>query len=326
MNSLKLLMPAVVVALAQVTSPASGQTMEKVKVATSFLGNWDTSQPTYCKERGEFAKAGLDVEVTNTRGGSENIQAVVAGGMDIGYSPGVNAVFAAYSQGAKIKVISAEFRGQNDTYFYVPKDSPIKSINDLRGGKTIAFPRPGGASEALVLALKQDFKLDDLKPVATGGLDATYTMTMTKQVDIGFSFPPSMLAAVEKGDVRILFSGDAVELQKNLTGRVNIANADFLKNKRAVVTKFMEVLDKCIDQAYANMEASAKWYGDLNKVELPIAKKALTFYDRSTLNFGPILGFDTVMKMAVDGKFISAPLTPEQTKDLIDIVYTTPKK
>jgi NitT/TauT family transport system substrate-binding protein len=325
MSSFKLLVPAIVAALAQITSPALSQPMEKVKVATSFLGNWDTSQPSYCKDRGEFAKAGLDVEVINTRGGSENIQAVVAGGMDIGYTPGVNAVFAAYAQGANIKVISAEFRGQNDTYFYVPQDSPIKSINDLHG-KTIAFPRPGGASESLVLALKHDMKLDDLKPIATGGLDATYTMTMTKQVDVGFSFPPAMLANVEKGDVRILFSGDAVESQRNLTGRVNIANRDFLKNKRPVVENFMRVLDKCIDQAYADMDASAKWYGALNKVDLSIAKKALTFYDRSTLNFGPILGLDEVMKMAVDGKFINKPLTPAQVKDLIDIVYTTPKK
>src|SRR5688572_9996522 len=108
---------------------AAAQTMEKVKVATSFLGLWDTSQPSFCKERGEFAKAGLDVEVSNTRGGSENVQAVIAGGNDIGYSPGVNAALAAFVQGSKIKVVTSEFKGQNDTFFYVPVDSPIKTLN-----------------------------------------------------------------------------------------------------------------------------------------------------------------------------------------------------
>ena len=58
----KLLMPAVVAALAQVTSPALSQPMEKVKVATSFLGNWDTSQPSYCKDRGEFARQALTLK------------------------------------------------------------------------------------------------------------------------------------------------------------------------------------------------------------------------------------------------------------------------
>jgi NitT/TauT family transport system substrate-binding protein len=323
MRSRKLMLLVSVAAVAMGSSQALSQPLEKVKLVTSFLGNWDTSQPSYCQERGEFAKAGLDVEVTNTRGGSENIQAVIAGGMDIGYSPGTNAVLAAYMEGAKIKVISAEFKGQNDTYFYVPTASPIKSIDDI-DGKTIAYPRPGGASEALVLSLISDRKLK-MKPVATGGLDATYTMTMTKQVDIGYSFPPFMLAAVDKGDVRILFSGNAVASQNDLTGRVTIASTDFLKNRRAVATKFLEVLDKCIDSAYANMDASAKWYGAMNKVDEAIAKKALGFYDRSTLAFGPVLGLDTLVKQGVEAKFIK-PMSPEQVKDMVDILYTTPAK
>src|ERR1051325_1134232 len=140
-------------------SPVHAQKLEKVKVATTFLGLWDTSQPTFCKDRGEFAKAGLDVDVISTRGGSENVQAVIAGGMDIGYSPGTNAVLAAYMQGAKIKIISAEFMGQNDTFWYVLADSPIKTIDDIRG-KSVGFPRPGGAGEAILLALRSERNLD----------------------------------------------------------------------------------------------------------------------------------------------------------------------
>ena len=79
------------------TQPTLAQ--EKVKVATTFLGLWDTSQPTLCKTRGEFAKAGLDVDVTSTRGGSENIQAINADGKDIANSPSLKADLAAYAQG-----------------------------------------------------------------------------------------------------------------------------------------------------------------------------------------------------------------------------------
>src|SRR6185295_13251646 len=123
----------------------------------------------------------------STRGGSENVQAVTAGGMDIGYSPGTNSVFAAYKQGAKIKIISSEFIGQNDSYFYVPADSPLKTIDDIKG-KTVAFSRPGGASEAILLALKAERKME-FTAVSTGALDATFTMTMSKQIDVGFSVP-----------------------------------------------------------------------------------------------------------------------------------------
>lgn len=319
----KYLLPTAIAAAAAWGQLASAQPMEKVKVATTFLGLWDTSQPSFCKDRGEFAKAGLDVEVTSTRGGSENVQGVVAGGMDIGYSPGTNAVLAAYVQGAKIKIISAEFKGQNDTFFYVRTDSPIRSIDDLKG-RSVAFPRPGGASEALLLSLKNERKLD-LNLVATGGMDATFTMTMTKQVDVGYSIPPSGLAAVEKGEVRVLFSGDDVKSQKDLTGRVIIASADFVKNRRAVATKFLRVLNSCIDWAYANQAESAKMYATLNKVDASIAAKGLAFYKRETLAFGPIRELNTVIRQAVESKFIDKALTPAQIKDLVDIVYTPGK-
>jgi NitT/TauT family transport system substrate-binding protein len=295
--------------------------MEKVKVATTFLGLWDTSQPTFCKERGEFARAGLDVEITTTRGGSENVQAVIAGGMDIGYSPGLNSVLAAYAQGNKIKIISSEFLGQNDTYFYVPADSPIKSIADLQG-KSVAFPRPGGASEAILLGLRDETKMN-FKMVATGGMDATYTMTMTKQVDVGYAIPPSMLSQVQDGKIRVLFSGDDVAALKDVTGRVNIASTDFIQKRGAVAKKFLEVLDGCIEWSYRNLTEAAEMYAKLNKVDAAIAAKGLAFYKRSTLNFGPIKGFEVTLKQALDSKFIDKPLTPGQIKDLVDILYTS---
>ena len=303
--------------------PVTAHAAEKVKVVTSFLGLWDTSQPTFCKERGEFEKAGLDVDVISTRGGSENIQAVTAGGEDIGYSPGLNSVVAAYAGGAKIKIVSAEFKGQNDTYFYVPKDSPLKTINDIKG-KTVAYPRPGGASEALLLSLKHDTGFD-FKMVATGGLDATFTQTMTKQVDVGYSFPPYILNKVVGGEIRVLFSGEAVKSQRDLTQRVVIATGDMATKRRPVLKKFLEVLNGCIDWAYAHPDDAAKMYAAINKIDLAVAKKGMEFYKRDTLALGPLSGFDAMMQQAVETKVLSKPLTAEQEKDLVDIVYD-PKK
>jgi len=303
--------------------PASARAVEKVKVAISFVGLWDTSQPNFCKDRGEFAKAGLDVEVTSTRGGSENVQAVIAGGMDIGYSPGTNAAMAAYARGSKIKIVGSEFRGQNDTFFFVLADSPIKMIDDIKG-KSVAFPRPGGASEALLISLRKDKNID-FKAVATGGLDATVTMTMTKQVDVGYAFPPSVLDSVESGKVRIVFSGDDVPSQRALTGRVNIASADFLKNRRPVALKFFEVLDRCIDWAYANLDESAKWYAALNRVSPSIGATALAFYKRDMLAFGPVSAMNDIINAAVEGNFLEKPLTSEQIKGMTDIVYPAGK-
>jgi len=243
--------------------------------------------------------------------------------MDIGFSPGTNSVLAAYMQGAKIKIISSEFIGQNDTYFYVRADSPLKEIDDIKG-KSVAYPRPGGSSEGVLLGLKAERQID-FKAVATGAMDATFTLVMTNQIDVGYSILPNQLDAVAKGDIRVLFSGDEVKKQRSISARTIIASADFVKNRRATLEKFMRVLDGCIDWAYAHEDESSKMYATLNKVDAPTAAKALAFYKRSALAFGPIIGWGDVVKQSLDAKFISAAPTPDQVKDLVDIVYTTRK-
>jgi ABC-type nitrate/sulfonate/bicarbonate transport system substrate-binding protein len=47
--------------------------------------------------------------------------------------------------------------------------------------------------------------------------------------------------------------------------RAIIASADFVKNHRATLAKFMRVLDGCIDWAYAHEDESSKMYAALNK-------------------------------------------------------------
>jgi NitT/TauT family transport system substrate-binding protein len=213
--------------------------------------------------------------------------------------------------------------GQNDTYFYVRADSPLKSIDDVKG-KSVAFPRPGGASEGILIGLKSERKID-FNAVATGAMDATFTMTMTKQIDVGYSIVPNQLDAVAKGDIRVLFSGDDVQNQKNIAGRGIIASSDFVQKKRDTLVKFMKALDGCIDWAYANTAESSKAYATLNKVDADTAAKGIAFYKRAALAFGPMVGWDDVVKQAVEAKFIPAPLTADQQKELVDIVYTTGK-
>ena len=304
--------------------PAGAQPLEKVKVATTFLGLWDTSQPTLCAERGEFEKEGLDVEVISTRGGSENVQAVVAGGMDVGYSPGINSVLSAAMAGAPIKIISAEFLGQNDTYFYVPAGSAIQGIGDL-AGKSVAYARAGNAVEAALLGLRAETGID-FNLVATGAMDATHTMVMTGQVDVGYANPPNLLNEVENGTIRVIFTGDDVVTQRDMTNRVIVARSDFLANRRAVVETFLRVLDHCIDWAYENPSESLAFYAKLNGIDVDVAAKAMAFYKRSSLAFGAIQQLDRVLDQAKASGFIEDRPSAEQLNELIDILYSTPAK
>jgi NitT/TauT family transport system substrate-binding protein len=310
---------AITVLVALPNGSALAQPMEKIRVAVSFVGLWTSSQPTFCRDRGEFRKAGLDVDIVSTRGGSENVQAVLTGAVDIGYGPGIASVLAAAMQGANIKLISSGFVGQSDSFFYVRSDSPIKSIEDLKG-KTLAFTRPGAVSEAILLALKTERKID-FKTVSGGAMDAIFAMTMTKQIDVGYSVPPFGLDAERKGDIRVVFNGDAIESQRDVVSRVNIANSDFVRLRREIAVRFLKVLNQCIAWMYENKTEGVKIYAALNKIDEGVASGALIYYPQSKMTLAPLLGFDAAIKQAIGDKFIDKAPTQEQIKGLVDILY-----
>ncbi|MER2536463.1 MAG: ABC transporter substrate-binding protein [Rhizobiaceae bacterium] len=301
---------------------ANAQQPQKIRVASAWAGLWDTSQPAFCQQRGEFAKAGLDVEVTFVPGAS--VTALASHAADIAYSPSTATVLGAFRQGAKLKIISAQFRGQNDTFFYVPSDSPIKTVADLKD-KTIGFPRPGGPSENILIGLEAEQHLG-FKRMATGPADATYTLVMTRQIDVGYGIPPALLGKVEEGQLRVLFTGDIVKSQRETTSRVVAATDEFLTKHRDAATTFMRVLDQCIDWAYANKPEAVKAYAEMNKIDAKTAEKALQFYDRSALAFGPLSGFDQIVSEAIAAKFIDKPVSESEQRQVIDILYTTPAK
>jgi hypothetical protein len=84
----------------------------------------------------------------------------------------------------------------------------------------------------------------------------------------------------------------------------------------------MTVLDNCIDWMYANRDEATKMYAALNKISPEVARQSIEFYDRETLAFAPIKGFDESVRQAIEGKFIDSPPTEAQIKNMIDIVYS----
>ena len=78
---------------------------------------------------------------------------------------------------------------------------------------------------------------------------------MTGQIDIGWAVPPFALRELqEKKIVIVARAREATELQDQ-TIRVNIANVESLKTKRAAITRLMQVYDEAIDWAYTNPKA-----------------------------------------------------------------------
>ena len=229
----------------------------------------------------------------------------------------------AYAKGGDAtpyRIISAEMTGANELFWWVKADSPIKSLKDAGEGKTIAFSSPGSSSNLILLTLLKQAG-SKAKPTPTGGVPATFTQTMTGQIDIGWSVVPFALKDVNEGKIRIVARArDATDLQ-NQTIRVNLANTNSLKTRRETIAKFMRVIHKSIDWGYSNPKAIEIFARNM-KVTPEIAKQAVTdFYPKSAMQLGEIRDLERSLKDALEYKFIPAAKTPKDIAGLIDIVY-----
>jgi NitT/TauT family transport system substrate-binding protein len=303
---------------------STGFAQEKIKVAIPQRGFWDSSWVEFGQAAGLFKQAGLDVEVFWTDGGAQTLTAALSGSVDVALSNGFLGVVGAYVKGAPVRVISAEMTGATEIFWWVKADSPYKSLKDLPEGKTIAFSSPGSSTNLVLLALLKQTG-SKAKPVATGGVPGTTTQVMTGQIDVGWSVVPLGLQDVNEGKRRIIARSTDAKEMLNQTIRVNIANAETLKNKRALITKFMEVYAKSIDWAYSNPQAIEIFAKNM-KVPVPIAKQAVDqYYPKSAMQMTEIRDLERTLKDALDYKFIPSPKTVKDVEGMIDIVYKPAK-
>jgi NitT/TauT family transport system substrate-binding protein len=297
---------------------------DKIKVAISQKGFWDTMVAYFAIERGYFKELDLEVAESWTSGGAETVQAVTTGSVDFATGTGFLGVISAYAKGAPVRVISQEIRGTPETFWYVKSDSPIKSATDF-GGKTWSFSRPGSTTNMIVLRASRTMNPAP-KLVSTGGLPATRTQVMSGQIDIGFSVPPFNLDLVRKGEARIVFRGTDVPELQDQTIRVNVTNSDLLTKKRSLVERFMKAYVKALDWMYDKPEESAAAFAKFNDISIEDARETVKFYPRANLAVAPVSGMDKNVEQAIENKFIDKPLTAAQVKELIDVVFDPAKK
>jgi NitT/TauT family transport system substrate-binding protein len=295
--------------------PASAD--DQLKVTIGQRGNWDTAIAHLGSKAGIFKKHGLELELLYTSGSGETLQPVIAGSADIGAAVGTQGAMAAYSKGAPVRIIGAEATGAAD-YWYAKTSSPIKTLQDTNG-HTIAFSTQGSSTQSVVRAFIDEFKLT-AKPTSTGNPAATLTAVMTDQVDVGWASPPFGLKEIEAGQIRVVARATDAALVRGQTIRVLVANADGLAKRKDVFTRFLDAYRETIDYMYSDNPQVMKDYAEFVGVPEAVAKRARDdFFPKSLVDPDEIHGTDSLVKEAVNLKFIDKPLTQQQLSELIQI-------
>ncbi|GAA3526619.1 ABC transporter substrate-binding protein [Amycolatopsis ultiminotia] len=228
----------------------TGATQSRLKAA-GLLGNLP-----YKIEWSQFAAA------------ADLHEALRAEAIDIGGandSPTVTAI----AGGSKIKVAAAWSNGGKGSYLLVPKDSPVRTVADLRGKRVSPTTRGSVAHYLVIGALKQagltdkDVTLNFLAPseanaaFSTGNIDAWATW--------------SVYAARARGELgaRVLSDGAGINSGLNVLSATDEALDD--PGKRSAIQDFANRVDQSYTWSKNNPDAFDKWYAGFAHQPVAIA-------------------------------------------------------
>jgi ABC-type nitrate/sulfonate/bicarbonate transport system substrate-binding protein len=161
-------------------SPALAQT--KVRVGQPQVGTFQFVPLQVGIEAGIFKKHKIDVEVISFGGGPRVQQALAADSIDIGIGSGPELAFVA--KGAPEIGVAAMADAPYSVVLAVPKDSPIKTAEDLKG-KTISISSNGSLTHWLGQELSRQLGWGsagiNLAPL--GSTAAQMAALRTRQID-----------------------------------------------------------------------------------------------------------------------------------------------
>ena len=297
----------------------------KIVVVVPHRVLFTVAVPVYiAQEKGFYRENNVEVDAVFTRGGGENVQAVVSGDAQIGLGTGTLAVISAFVKKAPIKIAAAEITGM-DAYWYVQSNTSIRRFDDL-AGKKVAYSRPGASSHMAVLGIADQLKAKGLKPaepVSLGGIPEVYTAVRTGQADAGWSVAPFYLDRVEKGELRVVVRGDEIAAMKDITARVHFTNNDFAARSPEAVRGFFRAQQRALDYMFEHKEDTAKIW--IRRAELKFPESAVLktwdYYTRGAMTLKPIRGMQSIIEDGIKNNFLKQPLTQAELNQLIDLSY-----
>ena len=148
------------------------------------------------------------------------------------------------------------------TAIIVPKDSPLKSVAELKG-KKIAFPGEGSQQYPLLLKALADagLKHTDVTLYKTDGAQIP-TLLQTKSVDAGITWDPHVSNALAAGHSRVLIKAEKIMpiMQGHYVGNGEYVHNDFLAKRPEVVQDLVTANVKAIDYILKDPKSAAKMW------------------------------------------------------------------
>ncbi len=288
---------------------------DKVRFINSTKVVFEMEHVFSAKENGVFDRMGLDVDVIFGSGGAATLQTIMTASQDMGFGVGVLSVIAAYAKGAPVRILGSTKRGTGDLYWYVKSDSPIKSFQDLNGGKELVYSRPGSTTHLTALFLKDALNLS-AKLVSVGGPSGSRTQVMSGQVASGWSVFPLNGNLLREKKIRVIGTGTLAAGLNGVTIRVIAANSNWLDKNRGTAQRMMAAMVEGQQITYTS-EKQQRAYAKRWKLDYEDVKESPKFIPLTEATFLPLGKMQQLNEMALKFKRINKLLTPAQLHELV---------
>ena len=210
------------------------------------------------------------VEWTTFSAGPPLIEAARSGAIDLGQTGNTPVIFAAAAQ-ARVQLVSASQGNVVSDAILVPKDSPIRTVADLRG-KRVALGKGTSAHGQLLYSLRAaGMTMDDVDASYLQPSDA-YAAFKQGQVDAWATWDPYTAQAQLESGARVIATGDGTANGYSFEVASNEALAD--PGKQASVADFLRRLDAAMRYSDTHREQRAESWSRETKLALPVTRLA----------------------------------------------------
>lgn len=182
-----------------------------------------------------LAAKGIDVKWTEFPGGPQLLEGLNVGSVDFGTTGETPPVFA-QAAGADLLYVAFEPPAPTSEAILVPKDSPIKSVAELKG-KKVVLNKGSNVHYLLVRALEEaGLKYSDIQPVYLPPADARAAFERGS-VDAWVIWDPFQAAAEQQLQARTLIDGTGL-----------VSNHQFYLATRSYAEQHPEVIEALVEE------------------------------------------------------------------------------
>ena len=299
---------ATVAALGVLASPAGAQTPgaapKELRIGCQKYGTLVILKARGTLEK-RLADKGVAVKWTEFPFGPPLLEAINVGSIDVGTTGEAPPIFA-QAAGADLVYIGNEPPAPSAEALIVPKDSPVRSVADLKG-KKIAVGKGSNANFLLVKLIENaGLKFSDVEVAYLPPADARAAFE-SGRVDAWAIWDPFLAAAEKQLNARVVADGKGA-----------VANHQFYLAARAYAEKHPEIvhilldeIDKIDQWGRQNPKEVAKFIAPLIGIDLPIIDVAA---HRLTYGVKPVTPEVIAAQQKIADKFYELKLVPKHVK------------